>query len=428
MRWAVLLATAVPVAWGQDGYTLTDDERLSLQRLALARARTQLYQQLVAQPISHDRTFGDWVAFDTSRDLALRGWARSRQSHGPARYYSDGTCDVEVVATAAELAAALSTWAAQPAFDSASPTPSAADVIAAVRTWPDVWACGSAALPAPPTADAPDGWEDVSPEGVRLARAAAAADAMHALLDEAGRQKATAGRRLGEFIESSPGLRSAILDRLRDLARIQVTTGPDQVAVAVAHIGRTELIRILADAHPSLYHGDSLRVQDLHEMALAEGAGEIIATGLAAPPNSLRLGWADRLDPDAPQWASQWLRVQGRYEPRPGEEFPPEMRIDLARADALDRLHREVGALTLPRGRSVDELLAGNRALLDDLTESVRTARDVAPVATTPEGGFEIRLELPLTRVWKVVRRATNPSESDLRPLPPASLRSEIEP
>ncbi|MCH9009781.1 MAG: hypothetical protein IIC21_04050 [Chloroflexi bacterium] len=62
--------------------------------------------------------------------------------------------------------------------------------------------------------DAPLGWEDVTSEGRQLARSAAAADALHALLREAGRLTLTNIRRVSEFLATSDGVRNALLAAL----------------------------------------------------------------------------------------------------------------------------------------------------------------------------------------------------------------------
>ncbi len=415
-RWLPIAAAAALAGASQaqpealDGEPLNAAERSALERLALARARTAAYEDLRRLPLNSERTLGEWAAGDAGRDRALRAWARERPRFGPPRFYSDGSCDADVRIEPAEVRDWLVGLLPAGGVDGVL---APAVRMAAIR-WPVVHHSGAAERAELSYSQSPLGWENVKIEGLQLARLAAQADACLALLQEAGRLKVTNARTLGAFLDSGEAVRDAVLDGIQAAARIAVRAEPDQVAVATASLSVTELIRILADVHATAYRGDMFHAADFREMALLAPVKELEATGLGVPPKSTyRKPPYETIELDVPEWAGTTLSATGRYEPRDEDgDLPEAVRADMARLNGMDALRSKVESLEIQRGVSVERLLAHRGELKPDVVTFLTGARAAAG-RDTADGGYEVKVELPLRRLWWIVRRGMAVVEVD---------------
>ncbi len=396
----------VAIAHAQSATDITPQDRMFLERLALARARAQMLEQVWALPLKPDLTIGASVAQEVAPDRALRLWCRALPGYVGARHYSDATCDVDIRLTPETLQAQLREWLRvhRPLREGRIDE---RDLAQAAKDWPVLWSTGGAALTERSQTRQPDGWEDVTYEGMQVTRRAAAADARYALLEEAGRLKVTAARRLREFFDASDDVQEAVYDALREKATVRVECAPDQVAVAEARIGMTDLIRILTEVHQQRYNGEAFHAADFREMALLVERDELRATGLAAPPSTyIKPSPYRPIELDTPSWAAQTLSTTGRYEPADDEIFPEIVRAELARFDGMDNLRRKVEALVIQKNVTVTEFLGYHRELKDDVVLFLSGTRIVGTPQELPDGGVEARVELPLQRLWHIVRRA----------------------
>ncbi|MCC6358861.1 MAG: hypothetical protein IT450_08965 [Phycisphaerales bacterium] len=405
---------------------ISPGERLGIERLALGKARTRLLPAIQSQSLKPELTVGAWVASDVALDRALRIWVRSQPTFGAARIYSDRTGEVDVRVTPGELARELLSLREQ--FPAAGEGLSAAEIEAAARRWSIVWVTGIVDEPLPERARV-DGWEDVSAEGTQAARNAARDDAIYALLDEAARLRVTAARRLDEFLASSAAVEDAVLDGLRTEANVKVELAPDQVAVAEAAIPIPALIRILTDVHARLYQGDMFQSPDFREMALTAGIASIRATGLAAPPaRYLIKPKYELIELDRPTWADSTLTTTGIYEPHDSDDFPAAMREELARFDGIDRLRRMVEGIELRKGITVEQFLGYHRQLKDDVVVFLGGARAIGRPEGRPDGGVAVKVELPLQRLWWILRRGMKTIDADPASQPAASQPAGSQP
>ena len=369
-------------------------------------------------------TVGDWLVRDAGLDRALRLWIRTRPRQGNARLYSDAVCEADVRVEAAELADELLTLLKDyPA--SAAPGIDEGKIKAAARGWPLVWATGRVALSRRWSADQPPGWEDVGRDGLELARAAATADAYHALLTEAGRLKVTNARRLYEFLDSSVVVRNAVQNEMQKAAKVKVAFDPDQVAVAEVHLSMRDLLRILTRAHQEQYHGGEFEAADFREMTLLAGKDDLLGAGLAIPPaHTLLRSRQAMIEYNAPEWADKTLAANGRFEPADGES-PDEAAVrEAARLDAVTRLKKQIEALVIQKNVTVADFLSYYQDLKDDVALFLSSARVVAPPTSQPAGGVEVEVELPLRRLWEIVRREMKSEEVE----PPEAPAEEAAP
>jgi hypothetical protein len=294
-----------------------------------------------------------------------------------------------------------------------------------------LWSTGSAALTEKVRSRKPVGWQEISFEGVQVTQRAAAADAVHALLEQAGRLEVKPTRRLREFLESNEEVFQAVYSDVRDVATVVIENAPDQVTVAQARIGMTELTRILTNVCQKHYRDDEFHASDFREMALNTQQAELRATGIATPPERHRQRAAyELIELDTPPWASTMLSATGRYDPPDGEDFARDVRLQLARFDGMNELRKKVEALVVKDGVTVEQLLAYRRELKDDVVIFLSGARVVGQPRIEPDERLEVRVELPLERLWLIIRRGmerveVDPPSSDDETVPP---RQEVQP
>lgn len=400
-------------AWAQPAAPIAPTDRSFLERLAFARARADLYDQVEKLALKPELTVGGWAVRDTTRHRELRRWIRTRPRYGGPRVYSDGTCDVDVRLAPDELGSKLiALLERQPPEQ--EPKLATADIMKAAGRWPVLWGSGCASLTEKTRSRKPVGWENISFDGIELARRAAVADAVDALLEKAGRMKVTAARWLREFLESDDDVFEAVYEAIRNAATITVDHAPDQVAVADARIGMADLIRILTEVHQQHYHGDVFHAADFREMALSARRSDLRAEGLATPPERYRQREPyELIELDTPQWVEQTLRVTGCYDPLDTESFARDVQIELARFDGMDELRKTVEALVVKDNVTVEQLLGYRRELKDDVVIFLSGARVVGDPRTEPDGTLQVPVELPLERLWLIVRRGMERVEVD---------------
>ncbi|MFN0138025.1 MAG: hypothetical protein ACKVS9_18130 [Phycisphaerae bacterium] len=417
------LATTLPViAQSPPVASRPAIDRTALERVATGKARSALLEKIQALPLKGEMTVGAWASSDVARDRSLRKWARSLARFGLCRIFSDGGADADVRATPDEIARQLTTLLelGKPA----APPLTAADIQSAAKTWKTQLAGGAAEASVVSDDRKADGWEDVAPEGIQLARLAATGDAVLALVDEASRLKVTAARRLTEFLDSSAEIRTSVTDAIRDAAKVRVELGSDQIAVAEAKIAMSDLIRILTDTHQNLYKGNEFQAPDFREMALNVGLGEVAGQGLAPPPSTYLIKpQYETIELDTPVWAKQTLTVVGRHEPTDRDAAAAgDSRIAIARFDGVDRLRRQIEALKVQGDVTVEQFLARRPELKDDVILFLSGARVTQSTATpTADSAVEATLELPLWRLWTIVRRGMTMIEVDPSTTQPTS-------
>lgn len=409
---AVLFAAAACTAAAVGAPPASQAERTALEQVALARARTTLLAQVNPLPLGSG-TVGDWLREDADLDRAVRLWARNCSRHGRFRWYSDGVCEADVRVTGEELREALRPLIGQYSGAAERRGVDEARLDAAARAWPVLWASGTSGREGPLRSANPAGWEDVTRDGVELARAAATADATYALLDELGRLKVSNARRLRDFLDSSEAVRNTVLSGLPRAATVRVRFEPDQVAVAEASITMRSLLVILTDACERHPEASDYQAADFREMALLAERETVSARGLAAPPREEALRSRYRLiEYDAPEWAATLARVTGRADVTLADAAD-EVRIEAARLDGIDRLRRAIDALELRPGVTIRSVLGYHADLKDDVAVLLAGARVTSGALRMPDGSLEVRVELPLRRLWEVMRRVMEVEEVD---------------
>lgn len=379
-------------------------ERTALEQVALARARTAMLAQLGPLPMGQG-SLQEWLREDVDLDRAVRFWARTWPQQGRFRWYSDGVCEVDVRVTPEDLRAGLQPLLSEYPLASERRGVDEERLRSIARAWPVLWATGAAGESGPLRSPNPSGWEDVTRDGLELARAAATADAVYALLDEVSRLKISNARRLRDFLASGSNVREATRAALARSASVRVRFEPDQVAVAEASIDMRTLLGILTEvcaAHPE--RGE-YQAADFREMALLAERETLTARGLAPPPQAETLRTRYRLiEYDAPAWSHTTARAVGRAEVTLAEA-EEDVRLEAARLDGIDQLRRALDALEVRPNVTLRSILGYHTELKGDLALLLGSARVMGTPVRRADGVLEVRVELPLRRAWEIVRR-----------------------
>ncbi len=387
---------------------LSAETRAALERTALGKSRAALDAAIRQLPLG-ESTLGEWIAASLPRERALRAWVRAQPAFGAPRVYSDATCDATTRATPEDLLALLQPLAEPDAAGAVS----AATLAQAARGWRTVWADGQAARQDRAAARKPPGWEDIAPEGIQLAKLGAEADALEALLDEAGRLKVSASRRLDGLLRASSEFRAELREAIKAVATIRVEPGPDGLASAEAGIKLVDLIRLLSDARQAHPEIEGYPPSELRGLGLLTELEQIRATGYAGPPARYRLTPRfTRQELDAPSWVSQTLKAVGRTATSGGEASD----ADAAWLDGVDVLRRQVEELPVQSEIRVRDVLAHHPQLKPDVLLFLTAARPVGSLRAGGDGAAELPIELPLPRLWQILRRAARTIEIDAAP------------
>lgn len=365
---------------------------------ALTRARSGLWAQIAVLPLDADLTVGQWAARDVKADLGLRRWVRSLPPLRAARVYGDGSCDVDLRLTPADLLRRLRE------LNDALPvgrrvSPQALD--AAATDWPVLWATGSAA--AEGGRDGPPGWEDVTAEGVELARRSAAAAAVAEMLDRTSGLKLTTARALRDFVESSAAVRGEVRRFLEERAEIRTDLAPEQVAHAEGAVDLDALATGLGEIARRQEQSE-FRADDFRGMVLLGGNRGPRGSGLSVAPEAERAHWPPEAQMlAAPQWSGRALRAEGVAGDGCFPGIGGVQRFNVALARALCELRERLNELPVGESMTMGQVLGYDESSGGDIGLLLAGAR-VVGTSRGLDGQAEVRLELPLLRAWLILR------------------------
>lgn len=401
----------VPVVAAQDSAAPAVAERRALEQLALGTARTALWAQVQALPLADGQTVGAWLVTDADAERAAHLWIRRQPAARAARLYSDGVCAVDVCVSADAVRDRLVELCGQMGGDVDARAVAARAVQVAARRWSELWATGSASLAGRRWEQRPVGWENITREGMELARRAAVDDAHAALLWQVEQLPLGPDRTLRAFIDSRATVRQAVAQGLDEFAKLDVQYACDGIAEGQATLAPHDLLRVLNRVHGEQYHGSEVALADFRGLVLQLGEQPIQATGLGVPPATAVLPPnvpADNVP--APAWAQTSLRAVGSYAPHTAETLSVDEQATAAWFAGLDPLRAQVATLELAPGVTVADFVDYHQDLKADMLLFISGARPVGAARTAADGRREVTVELPLARLWEIVRRKALPA------------------
>ncbi len=374
---------------------------------AMADARSRLESAIADLSLGNQRFVRDLLDESTlSNDLSRL--TRDARPLGPARKYRDGVTETHLTLDVAGLTARLkellrdrgvSDDIATAQLEGIDPRAAEMRLTVAGLVGPD---SGSG--------DVPPGWKTLGPAAVELAAEAARLDAQIKLVEKIGEIVQVGDRRLSAYFAVEPESRAKVLHRLPDsiFDRPRFT------------IERRCMIRASMDAGAVLERMDFGVIVGENagpkEITLTKGAParvSAIGTGLVpSAPVMKRMGL--KAPDQRPRWADQCLIVTGRAAiPRviANRSSPLAASLNAAETDAKRRMEMRIASLPVRPGVTVGDVCGTDEPSLDSEPDIQRTvaeflagAHRVNRDATIEGGSVQVRLSLPLTRLWHIVR------------------------
>ena len=161
---------------------------------------------------------------------------------------------------------------------------------------------------------------------------------------------------------------------------------------------------------------------DLASIVRLASVRRLRAAGYGLPPSStLRKNPYAVVDLDEPDWAKGTLRASSKASP-PADGATADRAIEIATQDARIaaqlKLAEQVDLLALPGGVTVGAFLDRHEALAGDVLTFLSTARATGAPRVDGDRRVTLELELPLRRLWRILRPAIPATE--VKTPPPA--------
>ena len=336
----------------------------------------------------------------------------------PPRFYSDGTVDVDVVVPMRWLAGELRTLHRRYARDQRF-GPEDFDRLATRSRRLLVIATGTGTLrdmqPAAtqPAGDAtparPPGWEQVTPQGIFMARRAAELDAYRRLTSRIGSLEIDDNTVVNDILAYDPGIRLAIRLLLEQQRLSDPVFEPDRGCTVTAEVPVAALVETLnraATRRPDDGANGPVRFDGIRQR-IAEPV--LRAQGHAfAPPRHVRGPSEPHPDP-APPWAARTLRAAGQGavpEGARGTDRAESVAEALAFAQAHADIARQLDAFPIDDDVTVQTLIRRNQLARADIATYLMAVRKTS-VEFAAAGTAHVVVEPPLERLWRIVRRHT---------------------
>ena len=380
------------------------EEKLSVRGMALADARKRMFGQMFQVFVTPDNPLAKSIGRNRRCRSRLRLLIRTL-SPGPARMYSDGTCEVDLALPVSRLAEWLD-WLRTKGYEKISS-------VAALKDMPELnrrkvlRVTGLAAETEQKGKVLPPLWQSMTSQQKQLARKTALADAKKQLLRRIGSARLTPELTVGAFLEKP----SEILD----LAPI-VSERYDPDLICRVRLELPVLVLIDALKRLSFTAKKGIRAERFEALAGRYGSSVIRVTGAGEPGELTFPSARPPVGPDAPEWASETMQAKGLGWP-PKDVTKVSQRRYLAakaaRLDAVARLKQRVLRLSVIRGKektTVGELLAKRQALVENLQTFLGSAYETDR-RENKEQKVTLTLELPLRRAWLIVLEALKPAE-----------------
>ena len=353
-----------------------DQARMLAIRAAQVDAVNRLIETVMAARVSAVKTVGGAIGPGSDKEIALRVFLRAARRVGEPRVYSDGVAEVDVelpVAAVVRRVAELYTPGEHETGELADLRYVAVDGY--------VRAGGRGRPLRDPSAEVLERLESVPLEEMpeRIGGLVDGLSASEAMFDG--------------FVRSLP---------VAGPARMM----PDRVAEVDVVAMTADLIRVLKDIR-TLRGDEAWTDEQLDRLSIRLKEPRLTATGRGMPPASeIRPADATVTRPKAllPDWAAETVEAQGEAPFSPDAKDREEARVLAARsakARALDAVEKKVDAVTLAGGVTVRQRAAKDSRFRRDLKTFLSSVRVVVSRPTEDGKGWEVRLRLPLLRLYE---------------------------
>ena len=395
-----------------------DQARMLAIRAAQVDAVNRLIETVLAARVSAVKTVGGAIGPGSDKEIALRVFLRAARRVGEPRVYSDGVAEVDVevpVAAVVRRVAELYTPGEHETGELADLRYVAVDgyVRAGGRGRPlrDPSAEVLERLESVPLEEMPEmfpsGWRRVTATGRVEAVRAARIQAYAAMAELLKAVYLGPTERIGGLVDGLSASEAMFDGFVRSLpvagpARMM----PDRVAEVDVVAMTADLIRVLKDIR-TLRGDEAWTDEQLDRLSIRLKEPRLTATGRGMPPASeIRPADATVTRPKAllPDWAAETVEAQGEAPFSPDAKDREEARVLAARsakARALDAVEKKVDAVTLAGGVTVRHRAAKDSHFRRDLKTFLSSVRVAVSRPTEDAKGWEVRLRLPLLRLYE---------------------------
>lgn len=368
-----------------------------LEAAAAADGYQRLMDRLLSPSAPTGQTPADLVNADPQAERTLRQAVYDVSRRSPTRWYSDGSCEVDVTVALADLR------------ERVPPNTAAAAALTALDG-ESLAAVGTAGPPpvsnrsVPP---APEGWESVTPEGIELAAQAAQQDCVAQLIRRIEQLRITETENVRSVLIGPPSLSARLTEYLEPVAFSAPQYEPIQVCSVRGSVSMDAVVAALKKLARNHRGFRRLAAADFDQLPSLNPQKMIEAVGYGVPPirHCRGLRTASNLTP--PDWASTTLRATGRGGQPESLEGTAQGKLRAAQAagaDARLKLGRRIDALPLPPDGTVtiEEFLTEHRDLDRDVATFLRSMGKVE-TRWDATGQAEVVMEIPLSRLWTIL-------------------------
>jgi len=429
----------VSAAWlsVSSAQTLPPEKRQALaEQAALADAYRHLRARIADLAVDDTRTLHDWLASSASADIELRRSVTQAERVGRTRFYGNGDAEVDlrlplkpVIESLRKLQAAertnipgkpidLDALARRVTSDQIVVTGHGRAPTEEELTGPPGWPGGKDAGDLPPA-----GWGDVTPAGYKAAERAAELDALDHLVEQLGQLRMGRSRALGEAIAATPLLGKGLRQPFDGVRFTEPEYLPEQVCRIYVEVDIRAVVARLKHLRTQPSAKVDISEEDIDTIIRLATASTFRAIGYGVPPGSaLRRVRFAPVDVDEPPWVGQSLRATGSaILPRleVSNERAVEIAVQDARIAAQLKLAEQIDRLELPGGMTVAAFLARREALAGDVLRLLSAAQTVeGPTVDRLAQRVTLTLELPLRRLWLILRPLIPAIEVTTQPAP----------
>jgi hypothetical protein len=414
-----------------------EKRRAFAEQAALADGYRQLRAKVGELAVDASHKLSDVASSSTAAAIELRRLVTQAEPAGRTRFYSNGDAEVDLrlplkpAIDALQKLQATSRPGGQgkpPDLDALAQRVAAEQILVTGRgspptedelTGPPGWPGGKDAGDLPPA-----GWGDVTPAGFKAAQHAAELDALDHLGRLIGQLRMDRSRTLSEVIGAAPALGAGLRQPFNGVKVTQPEYLPEQVCRLYAEVD----VRAVVDRLKQLRNMPEVKADisdaDIDSIVRLATVERLRAAGYGMPPSSA-LRQKSRftvVDVDEPAWAARVLRAPGsgavgRSEQAQDEDRAIDVAIQDARIAAQLNLAEQIDRLELPGGRTVGAFLIRHEELADDILKLLSAAQRVeGPTIDKAARTVGLTLELPLRRLWLILRPAIPAVETTTQP------------
>ena len=415
-----VLAMVLP-AWASE-YEVNVQNKLLAKRAAEADCYRKLAESVYGARITSDTYVRDFVTESDQIRAGVDSFVKGIRL-GPARYYDDGTCEVDGEVTVAKLVTRLKEIHTAHYRGNRVKTTDFEQIKQTLKK--DVIRVTGTGAPRPEIPELPAGFEDAItplPEGYPITRSipaiwktvpaqarlmterAAELDAMRRLLEQIKGLRLNSETLVRDFVTEYDEIRTRARGLVVGAAKVSTYLHHDElIAEVTMEVPVEKVITRIKELHTQHYKGSRVTTTDIVNTKKTVQRNMIRATGCGVPPSRF-VTEAKTAGVDMPEWMGRKIQATGQgTDPEIGTAQGKLRAARAAELDAKRKLAEQIYGLTLTSDTTVRDFIAE----YDDITTQVDAVISgaVASVATFDGAVATVTVSIPAADVWSVVHQ-----------------------